>query len=186
MTLLRWKYFYGILRMAVIFSIIFFFPRNGASSPLSVSLGPLFEYNFYGQLGIRAALSHDKVLGGRPQIMLSYTTSRLSFWNGKNALIIDDILFNAAWRFRPKKLIDPYVGIDIGFIRFDRENHELFASLDNKAVRLNIRTGVQASFFNGRLQPSLDVGYAVIYSSTVFPLFISCSVRYDSMKGIRR
>jgi hypothetical protein len=186
MLMKKGRFIYNKLLVSVVTIIFLSIPLPGHCSPLSISAGFLCEYNFYWQPGIRVALSQDNLLGGHPQIMLSYTTSRLSFWNGKNALVIDDILVNAAWHFRPQKLIDPYAGIDGGFIRFNREQDELFELLNNKAGRLNIRTGVRISVLGGLLKPSIDAGYALLTSSTVFPLFISFSVVYAILKGSER
>jgi hypothetical protein len=169
---------------AFILSLLFLAAPGGASE-ISLAAGPLFELNFYGQPGVRVTASHGLLLNRHPQAMLSYTSSRLSFWKGKHALIIDDILLNAAWHFRPQKLLDPFAGIDIGFLRFNRDNDALFALVKNKFARLNIRAGLKASLLEGRLEPSLEAGYVLIDTSVTFPLFLGVAVCYEIVKGGR-
>jgi hypothetical protein len=158
-------------------------PAFPSVSGISLAVGPLFEYSFYGQPGVRITAAHERLLNGHPQVMLSYTTSRASWWNGDYVLLIDDILLGATWHFRPDKILDPFAGIDAGYLRFDREDDKLFAHLKNNFARLNIRAGIRSSFLEGRLRPSIDVGYAVLNTSVTFPLFLGFAVCYEMWRG---
>jgi hypothetical protein len=155
------------------------------ASEANLSAGALYELNFYGQPGVRFTASDGRLLNRHPQAMLSYTSSRLSFWKGKHALIIDDILLNASWHFRPQKLLDPFAGFDIGFLRFNREDDELFGLIQNKFFRLDFRAGLRASLLEGRLMPSIEAGYVLLDTSVTFPLFFGVAVCYEIIKGGR-
>jgi hypothetical protein len=165
---------------------VLFIAAPGRASEVNVSAGPLFELNFYGQPGVRVAASHGRLLNRHPQAMFSYTSSRLSFWKGKHALVIDDILLNMSWHFRPRRLLDPFAGIDVGFLRYDRGDDIRFALIKNKFVRLNFRTGLRASFLQGRLEPSIEGGYVLLDTSVTFPLFFGVAVCYEFTKGGRQ
>lgn len=171
--------FFSLLLLLLIPSGIF----SALTSDIHLSGGFAFEYNMYGQPGVVAALSHEKVLGGHPQLRLQYTTSGLSLWNGPNALTVNDLYLNASWVFGPYKKVNSYAGIDIGQTWFDLEDEEVFRLLDNTAMRLNLRTGVCFSVWGGRVLPYIDGGYALLLSSTTFPLFFSCGVQYSILNG---
>lgn len=173
------------LRAAIVIAALYL-PTYGALTDLSLAAGPMFEYNFYGQLGARITIADNNLLHGHPQAMLSYTTSRASWWNGPYDLVIDDILLCPSWHFKPGRLIDPFVGIDVGFLRFNKDNDAIFALLKNKFVRFNFRAGVHAALLEGRLQPSIDVGYVILENSATFPLFYSLAVCYQFVKGAPR
>lgn len=170
---------------AALFSV----PGGAAATAFSIPVGLVFEHNFYNQFGARASVAHELLLKGHPRLTASYTTSRLSAFAGRNVLKKDNVLFTAGWYFRPGKLIDPYAGIDAGFTRYDREDDDLFALLDNRSGMLNVRAGITSSLLGGRIRPSIDGGLALLSlvgtaSSTVFPLFFSVGVDFDVAKGV--
>ena len=108
---------------------------------------------------------------------------------GRNGLKKDTFLLHAGWHFRPGKWIDPYCGIDAGFTRFNRENDDVFALLDNRAGLLNLRAGCTSALLGQRIRPSIDGGIAILplvstASSPVFPLFFSVGVDFDVAKGV--
>ena len=154
-------------------------PATAAASELHLAAGTLFEYNFYGQPGLRLTAGHERLLNNHPQVSLSYATSRASFWLGKYDLVIDDILLCLSWHFRPAKYIDPFAGVDVGFLRFDKENDAIFSLVKNKFARLNIRLGLRSYLFQGRLQPSLETGYVLLDTSATFPLFAGLAVCWE-------
>lgn len=137
----------------------------------------------YGQLGISAEVAYEKILGGHPQLKVQYTTSKLSFWNGKYALDFNDLYFNASWYFRPQKIVNPYAGIDLGTTWFGLEDDSRFAMIDNRAVRFNVRSGVRFSVWEGRILPYIDGGYVIVQSSSTNPLFFCCGVGYAIVGG---
>ena len=156
---------------------------------LSVAVGPVFESNFYPQFGARASVSHFLLLGAHPRLTVSYTTSRISAFAGRNVLKKDDILFNAGWYFRPGKLINPYAGVDVGLTRFERENDELFELLYNKSAVLNARIGLTSDLLGGRIRPSIDGGLAILSVASsapmpVFPFFFRLGIDLDIAKVV--
>jgi hypothetical protein len=179
----------GAIAAALTIAIVVLLSGRTDAAGLSVPVGLVFENNFYHQFGVRASVAHDMLLGGHPRLSVSYTTSRLSAYAGRNVLKKDNVLFNAGWYFRPGRLIDPYAGIDAGFTRYNRENDELFALLDNRSGLLNVRAGLTSSLLGGRIRPTLDGGLAILSligsaSSTEFPLFFSIGVDFDIAKGV--
>jgi hypothetical protein len=157
--------------------------RASEASDWSVPVGLGFEHNFYTQFGVCASVSHKNILGGHPQATLFATTSRLGAIAGNNVLKNENWLLTAAWHFRPGTYVDPFAGIDLGVVHFDRENEKLFSRLHTTAPMFNIRVGIAATVWGDRLRPLLDGGFAVVQSSTVFPLFFGAKLSYDVMKG---
>lgn len=156
---------------------------NGAPADWSVPVGFVFEHNFYSQFGISASVANKNILGGHPQLTFSATTSRLGVMAGYNVLKKENWLLTAAWYFRPGTYLDPFAGFDVGLTHFDLENDELFKRLKNTAPLFDVRVGITASVWNGRIRPVLDGGIAILQSSTVFPLFFGVKLCYDVMKG---
>jgi hypothetical protein len=155
-----------------------------AAGEMSIPIGFLVERNFYNQIGARAGFSDSRILKGHPRVSLSYTTSRFHTLVNNNALKKDNFIFIAGWHFRPMRLIDPYIALDAGFTRFDREEDDIFAKLDNTGGLLEVRLGIESAFWKGRIHPSADLGYSIIASSTVFPLVFSLGVDFDIAKGV--
>ena len=152
-------------------------------SQWSVPVGFAFENNFYSQFGLSASVANRDILGGHPQLTLSATTSRLGVIAGYNVLKKESWLLTAAWHFRPGTYVDPFAGLDVGLTHFDLENEELFKRLQNTAPLFNLRIGIAATVWEGRLRPVVDGGVAFVQSSTVFPLFFGVKLCYDVMKG---
>lgn len=186
----RSRHLSGGALLAALTIILIVLPSGRAhAAGLSIPAGLVYEHNFYHQFGVRASVAHERLLKGHPRLTVSYTTSRLSAHAGRNVLKKDNVLFSAGWYFRPGKLIDPYAGIDAGFTRYDREDDERFALLDNRSGMLNVRAGLTSSLLGGRVRPSIDGGVAVMSligsaSSTEFPLFFRIGVDFDIAKGV--
>lgn len=162
-------------------------PVVHAGAPdIRIAAGIVLENNFYLAPGLRVTAESPRILRGHPQAILTYTTSRAALWNGKNDLPIDDILLCLAWHFRPGRTIDPFAGIDIGYLRFDREDDEKFALIQNSFARCNVRLGLRSYLLQGRLQPAVEAGYVVVQNSVTFPLFFSFAVCYEIVKGARQ
>ena len=176
--------------VSAFFLVVAATPVNATLSGFSLPVGLLYEYNFYHQFGVRASVAHDRLLKGHPRLAVSLTSSRLSALGDWNGLKNDVALFNLSWYFRPGKLIDPYAGVESGFVRFNRENDEIFASLDNRAGLFNVRAGIASSLIGGRLRPSIDGAIAIVQlvsmsSATAFPLFFSAGIAFDIAKGVK-
>jgi len=178
---------YKGMREKIVFLILLFTGGvsmpNAALSDWSVPIGVVFEHNFYSQFGLSASVANRTVLGGHPQVTLSATTSRIGVIAGYNLLKKENWTLTAAWHFRPGTYVDPFAGLDFGVTHFDRENEELFKKLQNTALLFNLRVGIGATVWEGRLRPVLDGGIAFVQSSTVFPLFFGAKLCYDVMKG---
>jgi hypothetical protein len=151
---------------------------------MSIPIGIFVEHNFYNQFGVSAGFSDDRILKGHPLMTLSYSTSRLSTMTGSNGLKKDNFLLNAGWHFRPLRWIDPYLGIETGWTHFDREEDQLFAKLDNTGFLLDARVGIESTIIRGLFHVRADMGYAVVTSSTVFPLLFCLGLEFDIAKGL--
>jgi hypothetical protein len=175
---------YQLLNFQTFLAVLMLACASGAFEHMSIPVGIVVEHNFYNQFGLKAAFSDDRILKGRPRAALSYTTSRLQTMFGSNALKKDNFLFTAGWHFRPLRLIDPYISIDAGFTRFNREDDIIFAKLKNTGGLLALRLGIESDIFKGLVRPWADAGFSFISSSTVFPLVFSLGLDFDIAKGI--
>jgi len=151
---------------------------------VSVPAGILMEHNFNNQWGLRAGFAHSRILKGHPRASLSWTSSRLSLAIGKNVLKKDNVLFGLGWHFLPKRLIDPYVRADAGFTRFDREDEEVFAKLDNVAPIVALALGAEGSIWKGIIRPWFDLGGSFLFSSTVYPFTFAFGLDFDIARYI--
>lgn len=143
-----------------------------------LGVGMRLQKNAAVQPGIEISYSHSALLNGRPRVALSYLTSRLSTAFDGNRLAEDRILLSGSWIFRPAKPWGPYVELEVGYTRFDRENQELFALLDNDAFIASVLVGLEVRLFDSGFSFAGDAGYSVLHSSTVYPLVTSLGIRY--------
>lgn len=158
---------------------------RGEASAITLSAGPVFEYNLYGEPGVAVRIADASVLGGHPHLELSYTTSRLSIWNGPYALLTDNLFAAVSWEFRPCKIAYPFAGIDIGYSRYDLEDDYYLPMIDNTSYRCNLRSGIRFTVDRVPVIPSIEGGLALLTSSTVFPLFFRIGFVYVITGGGR-
>jgi len=166
----------------------------GAVVPLVVTAAPLaaqqstllvgvhVESNYSRQPGVQIGFSTPSLLGGGPRFTASASTTRLATAFGSNALAEDRLQLSSAWYFRRQASLSPYVGVGAGYTRFDREDDEIFALLDNGAPLLSLFLGAEAHV-GRRLRLNTQAGYSALHSSTVYPFVWAIGVNYPLRRG---
>lgn len=129
--------------------------------------------------GIEASYADEGFLNGRTRFSVAVFTSRLGSAFGSRGLLEDRILLGAGWFFRPDKRVNPYVEIETGYSRFDREDGELFALLDNDAMIFSVLAGMEIHAFDSRFSVVADAGYSILHSSAVYPFVASLGIQYS-------
>jgi hypothetical protein len=135
--------------LALFFTLILVTTDSWAQSDGRMVAGMHIEQNSSLQPGVEVGYSRPDLLGGHPRFTASYSTSRLSVAFGSNGLAKDRFLVGAGWYFRPERVLDPYVQLEIGYTRFDRDDPDLFALLDNSAGILSLLFGLEAHVGGG-------------------------------------
>jgi hypothetical protein len=154
-----------------------------AQHPLIV-IGTFAESNYSVQPGVQLGYSTPGLLGGAARVTASASTTRLATAFGSNALAEDRVQLSAAWLFRRGSRITPYVALSGGFTRFDRDDGEIFALLDNRAPLLSVLFGAETRA-RGPLRLHAHAGYSALHSSTVYPFVAAVGMSLDVRGGTR-
>jgi hypothetical protein len=162
-------------------------PLLATAAPLvaqqsTLLVGVHVESNYSRQPGVQIGFSTPSLLGGGPRFTASASTTRLATASGSNALVEDRLQLSSAWYFRRQATLSPFVGIGAGYTRFDREDDEIFALLDNGAPLLSLLLGAEAHL-GSRLRLNTHAGYSGLQSSTVYPFVWSIGVNYPLRQG---
>jgi hypothetical protein len=175
----------GRLCLAVLLLIIGAASAAEGQQPRTVLVGAFLENNYSTRPGVQVGYSSEGILGGAPRFSAAYSTTRLATAMGSNALVEDRVHAGAGWHFRRDRLVSPHVTARAGYARYDVDDGEVFALLDNGAAFVSVVLGADA-----RLLPSLraggSIGYAPLQSSIVYPLVTTVSVNYALRGGARR
>lgn len=159
-------------------------PANAQLQGLRI--GTHLEQNSSLQPGLELSYDNPAWLKGHPRFTLSYSTTRLATATGSNGLVKDRLLIASAWYFRPTKRIDPYLQLELGYARFNLENAEIFALLDNDAPLVSVLFGLETRWLDQRAGVYGDFGFSLIHSSTVYPFVASIGVNYKLHRRTRR
>ena len=108
----------------------------------------------------------------------AYATSRLAVLFGSNGLVEDRFFFTSTWSFRPRRMVSPLAQVELGYTRFDREDEDIFALLDNDAFIASLLVGLEWQLLERRVSARADAGYSFLHSSTVYPFVASIGVFY--------
>jgi hypothetical protein len=159
-------------------------PRPAASQQPLVQLGTFVESNYSVQPGVQVGLSSPALFGGAPRLTAAWSSTRLATALGSNALAEDRLQLAAAWRFRRTARVQPFAAVSGGVTRFDRDDDELFALLDNSAPLLSLLFGAEGRV-HGPLRLHGHIGYSAIQSSTVYPFVAAVGLAFDVRGGGR-
>jgi hypothetical protein len=155
-------------------------PAAAQQDPV-ILVGAIIETNYSTQPGVQLSYG-SAALGGRPRFSASYSTTRLATARGSNALAEDRLQAGAGWYFRRAGRLTPYLAVNAGYARYDREDAEIFALLDGGGAILSLLVGAE-----GRLGPALrlngSAGYSALHSSTVYPFVASIGLHYHLNRG---
>ena len=136
----------------------------------------------YWENGVAADYTSDLLFNKRVHLKLSYATSRLGSAMGSNAIRQDNYVIGADWRFRNKKDLQIFAGLNTGFFHADMEN-PIFDVLPHNSLLFSAETGLFYKF-KFPAAASLSVGYNLINGDgltvpgTLFPVFYQLSFYY--------
>jgi hypothetical protein len=155
-----------------------------ATTKTVVLLGAFMERNYSTQPGLRVGLAPATGRRWQPRLSASWSTTRLTTALGSHALAEDRLQVGADWFFRQTRRISPAVGVSVGYTRFDRDDDEIFALLDNDAPIVTLLTGAETRLRNG-MRVNARIGYSHLQSSTVYPVVASLGMDYPLARGRR-
>jgi len=158
-------------------------PPAAAQQPL-VLVGMYVESNYSVQPGVQVGVSSPGLLGGAPRFTMAASSTRLATALGSNALVEDRFQLTAAWVFRGQARISPYVAGSGGYTRYDREDEELFALLDNGSPLAALLLGAETRLGRSLLLHG-HLGYSGPPSSTVYPFVAAAGVNFQLRGGAR-
>lgn len=150
-----------------------------AQEASAVRVGAYIQKNAGLLPGFEVSYAPETLLRGHPRFSLGFLTSRPGSAFGSRALLEERFLLGAGWFFRPDRRIDPYIQLEAGYTRFDREDSELFALLDNDAMIASLLVGIDVRLLNSRFSIAGDAGYSILHSSTVYPFVTSFGIHYS-------
>lgn len=127
----------------------------------------VFEYNSSLQPGAEVFWQPSR----HTRLGLSWTTTRLATAWGSNDLVKDRIQFHLQSHAVPHWSVHPFARVSVGYERFDRDDEVLFALLDNDALTLAFRLGLEGRA--GPVRLFADGGFHVLQASTVYPVVTS-------------
>jgi len=160
-------------------------PAAPAAEPATeLMLGFYLERNYSTQPGVQVTFGGWRLWGGRPRLTLGYSTTRMEISRGAKALKEDRVQGGAAWQFRPGATLGTFAGLTLGYTRFDREDDDLFALLDNGGPIASLLVGLEARVISGT-RVSGSVGYSALQSSTVYPFVASIGIHREIRGGTR-
>ncbi len=149
-------------------------PAPRAAPAPTLLVGTTLERNYSTQPGVQVGYLPA---GARLRYTAAYSTTRLETAAGSNALVEDRVQLGAGWYFRPVERVSPYVSLQAGWTRFDRDDDPTFQLLDHQAPLLSVSGGMEAAF-GPRLRGSAGLGWSALASSTVYPLVATLGVHY--------
>ena len=148
-------------------------------------------YNLYYENGLELGYTHTKLWDRRVQFQVSYVSSRLGSALSSNALKQDYYLFSTGLHFRPVKLIEPYIQLNLGYFQFDTEIDK-FTFLPNTTLLYSFATGVKFNVLPKIGGFYLDLGYNFVQGNgkegpgTLYPLFFNLGLLFNIFPGVIR
>jgi len=174
-----------------LFSLNIVLPQSAFAKndwPVELKGGIRFQkaQKLYWENGVSFDLNSSKLLDSRLHLGVSYVTSRLGSAMGSNAIKQDNYLVSTGYYFRPKKQIQPFTRLNLGYFHADYEA-AIFDVLPNKAFLLSLNAGLSYEF-KFPLTISLSAGYNLNSGTgsagpgTLFPVFYQMSIYYTILK----
>jgi hypothetical protein len=136
----------------------------------------------YWENGVGADFTSDFLLKKKVHLKMSYATSRLGSAFSSNAIKQDNYLIGVDWRFRTKKCLQVFAGLNTGYFHADMEE-PMFNVLPHNSLLLSAETGLVYKF-KFPMSVSLSAGYNLITTpGSLFPVFYQMSVFYTLGKN---
>ncbi|MDB5239744.1 MAG: hypothetical protein JWP57_369 [Spirosoma sp.] len=157
---------------------------NGAILDVGIRLQK--SINLYAENGITAQYTNQKLFAKRLYFGLSYVTSRLGTALSSNAIKQDNVLFHAAYYFRPNRLIRPLVKANVGYFKADYDD-AMFDVLPRTSLLASPELGL-CFCPNIPLKINASIGYNLLTGNgvtgpgTLYPVFVQTSVTWNILK----
>ena len=140
----------------------------------------------YWENGFAFDFATPKILDSRIHFGLSFVTSRFGSAMGTNAIKQDNYLLSAAYHFRHKKQLQPFLRVNTGYFHAEYEA-EIFDVLPNSALLVSADAGLSYEF-RFPLTASISAGYNLNSGSgtsgpgTLYPFYYQMSIFYTIFK----
>jgi hypothetical protein len=157
-----------------------------AAEPGRFSAGLKFQktLNLYYENGLELGYTHDGLWKQRIQFQISYISSRFGSAMGSNALVQDYYQASTGLHFRPEKLFDPFLQINMGYFRYDVEN-KMFDFLDNQSMIFSLVSGIKFNLIPRVGGVYADLGINLVQdANTLYPLFFNIGLVFNVFPGI--
>lgn len=148
-------------------------------------LGLVFQKTegLYWENGIAADVSSNYLLNKKIHLKFNYLSSRFGSGIGTNAIMQDNFILGADWRFRAQKSFQVMAGLNTGIFLVDYES-DLFDVLPRSTMLFAAETGIFYQF-KFPVSAGMVVGYNLINGNgvnvpgTLFPVYYRLSVFYN-------
>ncbi len=131
--------------------------------------GAILDVNARALPGVSVAWGADGLLDRRLRFRFDYVSSRLGVLAGTRMQSEDRFGLHALWHFTSWDGWEPYAGLELGYVRFDRPA-AAFDLLPNSAPTLAVRAGLDAPLLHDQLRLGVSAGFHALTSSTVYPI----------------
>lgn len=128
--------------------------------------------------GPEIGFSHYDLAGHSLQLRAAWLTTRMEQVFRPNILKYDLFLVSPTWHFRRNSLLDPTFQADVGYIRYDIENEEIFHALENSAWLMSVQPGLNLNLGKGLYGLHYQVGYNLFtpQMQLVYPVIFGFSL----------
>ncbi|HRZ96607.1 MAG TPA: hypothetical protein P5084_03550 [Paludibacter sp.] len=171
--------------LLLIFSLGSFSMMNAQNSESDLNVGLIVQktQHLYWENGFGADYTSDALLNRHLHLKAGYVTSRLGSCMMSNAVKQDNLVLGVDFRFRPKKPLQIFAGLNTGFFYANYEE-PMFDVLPNTSLLLSAETGLIYKFRYPFFSVGLSAGYNIINGDgiskpgTLFPLYYKMSLFY--------
>ncbi len=158
---------------------------NAQNTESDLNAGLIFQktQHLYWENGFGVDYTSDFLLNRHLHLKAGYVSSRLGSCMLSNAVKQDNIVLGVDFRFRPKKQLQFFAGVNTGFFYADYEE-PVFDVLPNTSLLFSAETGLIYKFHYPFISLGLSAGYNLISGDgftkpgTLFPVFYKMSLFY--------
>jgi hypothetical protein len=156
---------------------------NAQSSILDAGIRLQRDIGLYSENGVAVSYSDKKLMPDRLYFGFSYFTSRVGTAFNSNAIKQDNFLLSAAWYFRHKHMVRPFVRVNAGY--FASDYPALFDVLPHSSLLFSTDAGLCFQT-HIPLKISTSLGYNFIYGQgnnnvpgTLYPLYYQITLSWN-------
>jgi len=173
---------FGFFLLAFAIYSSFLEAQSSGTDELGVGLRFQKTEQLYWENGVAMDYTSDFLFKKQLHLKMSYVTSGLGSAMIGNAVLQDNFIVGADWRFRSQKDLQIFAGLNVGYFNANMDN-QIFDVLPHSSMLFAAETGLFYKF-KFPLATSLSVGYNFINGDgvskpgTLFPLYYQLSVFY--------